>query len=295
MTENDFVKLPQIHKSANYFSHGDLLAHFLRDPGIEYRHASYLFQGGKWQRTEWLPLDHSNPARSVLVIGHSDAVITAETVQRVRELCNVRTIFAANLSSDAALMSGVQDIPLGIANRDRSTRTHRIQGNRRVLRRAWLSTRVDPNENFRGVFVNFGPDTNRAIRRPILDLVPRYTHLHAGNFEVSKRARLTDLRNIRFWGMNACPQGHGPDTHRVWETLLMGAYPIVLKHDHVARLLKSLQLPFVGLSNWEELCDAQRLAKDFQTLRRENWNYAPLTATFWISRISGSARSHPSS
>ena len=183
MTETDFVKLPQIHKSANYFSHGDLLAHFLRDPGIEYRHASYLFQGGKWQRTEWLPLDHSNPARSVLVIGHSDLVITGEIVQRVRALTKVSTIFAANLSSDAALMPGVHDIPLGIANRDLSTRTHRIQGNTKLLKRAWGSDREKTPESFRGVFVNFGPDTNRTVRRPVLDLVPRSTHLHV---EISK-------------------------------------------------------------------------------------------------------------
>ncbi len=295
MNDTDFIELSQVHKSGDHFSHGGLLTHFRANTNIEYRHASYLFEGGKWQGTEWPPLDNSNPAGTVLVIGHSDTVITADTVHRVRELRNVPTIFATNLSSDATLLPGVRDMPLGIANRDHSTRTHRIQGNRRILRRAWFSTRANPPENFRGVVLNFGPDTNRTVRRPVLDLAPRYAHLHLGNFEVSKRARLTDLRNIGFWGMNACPPGHGPDTHRVWETLLMGAYPIVLKHDHVARLLKNLELPFVGLSDWEELGDAHQLAKDFAILRRKKWNYAPLTATFWIDRISSSARSHPPS
>jgi len=108
---------------------------------------------------------------------------------------------------------------------------------------------------------------------------------HLGNFRVSRRGRLNDLEKIAYWGMNICPPGNGPDTHRVWETLLMGAFPVILKSDHVFRLLSSLSLPFVALDNWTELENKKFLSERFESLKEQDWNYTPLTNSFWIDRI----------
>ena len=85
--------------------------------------------------------------------------------------------------------------------------------------------------------------------------------------------------------MNICPAGNGPDTHLVWETLLMGAFPVILKNDHVFRLLSSLSLPFVALDSWTELEDKKFLSERFESLKKQDWNYTPLTSSFWVDRI----------
>ena len=52
----------------------------------------------------------------------------------------------------------------------------------------------------------------------------------------------------------AAPRGNGLDTHRFWEALYRGSYPIVLK-SYWADSLKKLGIPLVTISSWgqEEL------------------------------------------
>lgn len=277
--------LRKIHTFQDYFSHGHLLKTFSKNPHIEYRHADFLFSEGEWQGNKWDALDERNPPARTLVVGHSDAIVTEAVVQRIRDLAPINTIFASNLSADALTLPGVFDLPLGIPNRDKSTKIHRVQSSRSVIQLGWVVSRRTAAQNFRGIFANFTPRNNLGVRAPILELVSNQEHLHLGNFRVSRRGRLNDLEKIAYWGMNICPPGNGPDTHRVWETLLMGAFPLILKSDHVFRLLSSLSLPFVALDNWTELENKKFLSERFEFLKEQDWNYTPLTNSFWIDRI----------
>ena len=277
--------LQKIHSSHDYLSHGDLLRAFSNSPHVEYRHADFLFSGGEWQGHKWDDLGAGHPPPRALVVGHSDTIVTEGVVQRIRDLAPINTIFASNLAADAFILPGVFDLPLGIPNRDKSTKTHRVQSSRSVIQLGWVLSRRNAAQNFRGVFANFTPNNNRNVRAPIVELVSNHEHLHPGNFRVSRSGRLNDFRKIAYWGMNICPAGNGPDTHRVWETLLMGAFPVILKNDHVFRLLSSLSLPFVALDSWTELEDKKFLSERFESLKKQDWNYTPLTSSFWVDRI----------
>ena len=122
--------LQKIHSSHDYLSHGDLLRAFSNSPHVEYRHADFLFSEGEWQGNKWDALDERNPPARTLVVGHSDAIVTEAVVQRIRDLAPINTIFASNLSADALTLPGVFDLPLGIPNRDKSTKIHRVQSSR---------------------------------------------------------------------------------------------------------------------------------------------------------------------
>ena len=47
----------------------------------------------------------------------------------------------------------------------------------------------------------------------------------------------------------ACPEGKGTDTHRFWETLYMGRYPVIL-HNKVS--VDFSDLPVLILNKWED-------------------------------------------
>jgi hypothetical protein len=51
-----------------------------------------------------------------------------------------------------------------------------------------------------------------------------------------------------------CPPGNGADTHRHWETLVKGAWPIVQRNEHTERLLDEYpSLPLIAIEDIEEL------------------------------------------
>jgi hypothetical protein len=63
------------------------------------------------------------------------------------------------------------------------------------------------------------------------------------------------LRKINNFLFVACPRGNGIDTHRVWETLLMGSIPIVEKHS----IYDNFDLPILQVESWVELLDKKKL------------------------------------
>jgi hypothetical protein len=292
MSGSSAHSLREVHARRDYLNHGDLLKVLSRSEQVEYRHANYLFTGGEWQNYRWEPLGAQSPPPRVLVIGHSDTIVSEEIVKKIRSARPSTIIFASNASEEALSLGRVYDLPLGIPNRDRSTRTHRVQSSRLVIQFGWASSRLRSPRNFRGVFSNFTARNNVSERAPILELVNRHQHLQQGEFRASRSGRLRDLINIGFWGLNICPQGNGPDTHRVWETLLMGAFPVILAKDHVFRLLNSLRLPNIALDDWSQLGDVDFLAERFESLREQDWDLSPVTTNYWVERISGLAENN---
>lgn len=59
---------------------------------------------------------------------------------------------------------------------------------------------------------------------------------------------LDELRNHKFM---VCPQGHGADTHRIWETLYMRRVPVMKFSPYFSRLLKDF--PVLYVNDWDEI------------------------------------------
>ncbi|TPX70963.1 hypothetical protein CcCBS67573_g06379 [Chytriomyces confervae] len=73
------------------------------------------------------------------------------------------------------------------------------------------------------------------------------------------------------------PHGNGLDSYRVWETLLLGSYPIV-KTSSLDSLYQDL--PVIILDEWHDLTP-EMLQKEFARFRRMKHNYERLYSRYW--------------
>jgi len=78
----------------------------------------------------------------------------------------------------------------------------------------------------------------------------------------------------------ACPEGNGIDTHRFWETLYMGRYPVVL-HNRVNDAFSDL--PVLILKKWEDF--EKEYLMFLERIKNKKFNYKKLTQEYWIDRI----------
>jgi len=78
----------------------------------------------------------------------------------------------------------------------------------------------------------------------------------------------------------ACPEGNGIDTHRFWETLYMGRYPVVL-HNRVNDAFSDL--PVLILNKWEDF--EKEYLMFLERIKNKKFNYKKLTQEYWIDRI----------
>jgi hypothetical protein len=86
---------------------------------------------------------------------------------------------------------------------------------------------------------------------------------------------------------NVCPMGNGFDTHRFWETVMVGTVPIVKSHDYIDNLLFQYpKLPIIVVKSWEEL---PSLIDTFtQEHYNELWDKADVSAglhEYWTNKI----------
>ncbi len=100
---------------------------------------------------------------------------------------------------------------------------------------------------------------------------------------------LQDLTHSRFV---LSPPGNGVDCHRTWESLLLGAYPIVLSST-----LDPLyqDLPVVVVSDWNEVTE-EFLKKKEEEFAARAWNFEKLYAPYWYEKvfaIQKELRDHP--
>jgi len=81
-----------------------------------------------------------------------------------------------------------------------------------------------------------------------------------------------------------CPDGNGMDTHRTWEALYLGAFPIVQRHVFTEEFAKLL--PLVIVDSWEQVTLEFLIAK-FAELARKSWQWEALTIGYWERVIRG--------
>ena len=78
----------------------------------------------------------------------------------------------------------------------------------------------------------------------------------------------------------ACPEGHGIDTFRFWETLYMGRYPVIL-HNRVNDAFSDL--PVLILNKWEDF--EKEYLTFLERIKKKKFSYKKLTQEYWIDRI----------
>jgi hypothetical protein len=82
------------------------------------------------------------------------------------------------------------------------------------------------------------------------------------------------------------PAGNGPDTHRLWEALVLGCIPIV-KRNFLAAFLADL--PVLVVEDWREI-SATLLERSLAGLGARRFNFAKLYLEYWRRAIRGAVQ-----
>jgi hypothetical protein len=90
--------------------------------------------------------------------------------------------------------------------------------------------RLEARPREKWLYVNFRPETNPAVRGPIHDFFKgrgeEWISFEAAGERGGNERFLEQILSHRFV---LCPPGNGVDTHRMWEVMLAGAIPVVLR------------------------------------------------------------------
>jgi hypothetical protein len=131
---------------------------------------------------------------------------------------NVVHWFASNVTQ---AHPRVEALPLGLGSPDSSTT---------LTARGILQRRGEGRDRPDWLYVNFRPETNPAIRGPIHDFFKSrgvdWISFEAAGERGGNERFLNQILAHRFV---LCPPGNGVDTHRMWEVMLAGAIPVVLR------------------------------------------------------------------
>jgi len=208
--------------------------------------------------------------RVVLVTGESDYPCDALRQQFLPP--HVIRWFAVNVTHPHPRVTA---LPLGLGGIKDAVTLHlkEMEGlqNENLSRDQWL-------------YINFRPETNSAIRQKIYDAFKnRAEQEHWITFEPPKNHGnnekfLTQLRRHRFV---LAPPGNGIDTHRLWESLALGAYPIALRSSVLEPFEK---LPVLFVDDYNEVT-LDFLKKNLDQLEEKKKNQVMIQMDFWREKI----------
>lgn len=134
------------------------------------------------------------------------------------------------------------------------------------------------------IFTSFSANTNELERLPLIDAIKRSRHKFSGS-GLTMTQYLQELSSSRFV---LSPKGNGLDCHRTWESIYLGAIPVVLEGTLANSFTSSL--PIWEISNWEQVLGAsdEELLDRYKQLSRRNAEMA--FSDFWEKRLFGSIR-----
>lgn len=127
-------------------------------------------------------------------------------------------------------------IPIGIAN------SQWVHGDPRIF----LNLSNDLQIKNKKVYFNFNIITNIPKRESCYNMLKDKLEWLENVKPINNIARLSEYEFC------ICPEGHGPDTHRLWEALYVKTVPIVIDSDFTKTLIRN-NVPLVVLNSWDEL------------------------------------------
>lgn len=157
-------------------------------------------------------------------------------------------------------------LPIGIAN---SQWPH---GKIEVFEQ--IITETKNNIKTQLLYVNFNVDTNHNIRNNVKQILVNkgYTFTFPN---LTWKEYLYELSTYKF---AICPEGNGPDCHRIWECLYLGVVPIV---KNIVSFKQFKDLPILFIDDWNKIND-KFLEKQYSSfINSEKYNIQKLDVNYW--------------
>ena len=190
-------------------------------------------------------------------------------------------------------------VPIGLENRDchhgRQIEGLYISALEQFVINRNRSSAERPNEL---LLVNINP--RGELRKPDRNTVKRVfqSHRRRDSF-YTVRGKMTPMKWLESaseFRFILCPFGHGLDTHRVTEVLLMGGIPVVRRSsitsclddsDNVIGNLTRGSLPVVIVNEWKDVT-RERLIAEWQRISSvdpSKWDWKRLFIDHWLERL----------
>lgn len=218
----------------------------------------------------WRGSLHPQSVGRNIVIGHSDYSINDSI------LCNIdfENIFCINKDTNN---NNVHGIPLGITNDCDDSPMHRVYGNREIM----IDVMNDTVEKNTLAYLNFNISNYPNERNLIFNNFSKENWVLVSDADNTLEGRKKYLYEIKSSKFVFCPRGNGIDTHRLWETLYMGSYPIV-KYEKTHELFTDL--PILFINDWNEI-NEDFLNKKYEDFNKTDWNLNKLKLSYWTDYI----------
>lgn len=216
----------------------------------------------------WREAMHPSHFKKIAIIGHSDHSVNDS------DLDDFDLIFCINKNTDNPKVYG---LPLGLPNDCDDLPILKIQGDKKMVVR--ISEESHSRTNI--AYINFSENTFPSERGKIITLFSGYNWVKKSTPDQSYLGRIEYLRDLKKSKFCFCPRGNGIDTHRIWEALYMGSFPIVKRH--YAHDFCS-DLPIFFIDEWEEI-NEDLLVNKYNEFVSKKWNYEKLKVSFWEKYI----------
>lgn len=204
-----------------------------------------------------------NRQKPCVIITHNSDYEVDEALFAKRPYCIWRW-FAQNVNYDHPILI---PIPIGCENL-KSPRGY--SGDMSVLDR--LLQRAPERRHL--ALLNINPQTNSKERQQVINVFSDKTWVLHSPFPCPFPHTMQLTRESKFV---FCPRGNGIDTHRVWESLYLGAIPIVKRGVHFQGFQ---DLPILMVNEWWDVTE-DLLEDEYRRISRMEFNYDKLKISYW--------------
>jgi hypothetical protein len=130
----------------------------------------------------------------------------------------------------------LKSIPLGLANNYSPKNLNKLDYKKLKI----FENKVEQ------IYVNFETNTNYFHRSRLKKSISKNDFYY---FEKNKIDNLEYLKKLNMFKYVLTPWGNGIDSHRVWETLYAGSYPLIPKHNNFYSIFESENFLFKRFNN----------------------------------------------
>jgi hypothetical protein len=248
---------------SNYIS-GDFFSKLSNNKTIFYSKTDYL-NNKAWRVTK---------NYIVLITHNSDYKIDSSKFNKFLQCGKFKYWFAENPSINEPRLF---TLPIGLANR---------QYHKYSRFNLMMEEKKKNKKPTKLLLLSFSIRTNKVKRQQCVDSFKNKTYVT--NNVVYRLYYRDDAKEYDRMFFNimldhlfiACPEGNGIDTHRFWETLYMGRYPVVL-HNRVTDAFSDL--PILILNKWEDF--EKEYLMFLERIKNKTFTYKKLTQEYWMDRI----------
>jgi len=129
------------------------------------------------------------------------------------------------------------------------------------------------------IYANFSLDTNIGERKSLMNiLISRNIEYYDGSLSLKQYRNL--LKRSKFV---LSPPGNGLDCHRTWESILLGAVPVVKKDSLNSDLISDM--PIVVVDKWEDFLDLDKYTLDLLYYNKKKMPITKCYIDYWIKMI----------